>query len=360
MVFYRRNNELTDPIEGYRQRWRRSYTLILFFILLVFLFPVFAISLGAMSISWSDIGRILVSKITGNSSFVEGISRGAQAIVWELRFPRILCGLLAGAGLAVAGVIFQGILQNPLADPYTLGISSGAAFGASLSILLNISGGLFISVSLSALIFASFTLILVTLIAGRGGGLSGVNLIMAGIIVSSIFQAGISFMKVLSGENVGAIVFWLMGSLTAKSWKEAALLAWVIPPAAILAFRFAGSLNILSLGSQEAESLGVNVKRTRFFYMALGASITAVCVSVCGIIGFIGLIVPHLLRYSITSDNRLLIPLSALSGGILLAAADTCVRMLGSGEIPVGALTTLLGGPFFIYIFTRRTGTRCV
>ena len=353
-----RNDERLDPIADYRRRRMRSYTLMLFFTLLVFLFPVFAIGLGAMKIPWTDIGRIFASRITGNSSFAEGISRGAQAIVWELRFPRILCGLLTGAGLAVAGVIFQGILQNPLADPYTLGISSGAAFGASLAILLNISGSLFISTSLSALVFASLTLALVAIIASRGGGLSGVSLIMAGIIVSAIFQAGISFMKVLSGENVGAIVFWLMGSLSAKSWKEATLLAWVIPLSTILALCFAGSLNILSLGSREAESLGVNVRRTRFFYLLLGASITAVCVSVCGIIGFIGLIVPHLLRYSVTSDNRLLIPLSALSGGLLLAAADTCVRMLGSGEIPVGALTTLLGGPFFIYIFVRKNGAR--
>jgi iron complex transport system permease protein len=333
---------------------------MLLFTISVFLFSVFAISLGAMNIPWVDIGRILASKITGNTGFVEGISRGAQAIVWELRFPRILCGLLAGAGLAVAGVIFQGILQNPLADPYTLGISSGAAFGASLAILLNISGSLFFSTSLSALIFASLTLALVVLIGSRGGGFSSVSLIMAGIIVSSIFQAGISFIKVLSGESVGAVVFWLMGSLSAKSWREAALLASVIPPATVLAFLFAGSLNILSLGTREAESLGVNVKRTRFLYLALGASITAVCVAVCGIIGFIGLIVPHLLRYSVTSDNRLLIPLSALCGGLLLAAADTCVRLLGSGEIPVGALTTLLGGPFFIYIFLRRTGTRSI
>jgi iron complex transport system permease protein len=149
-----------------------------------------------------------------------------------------------------------------------------------------------------------------------------------------------------------------MGSLSARGWKEAALLALVIPAAAVLAVCFAGRLNILSLGSREAESLGVNVQRTRLFYLVLGAVITAVCVSVCGIIGFVGLIIPHLLRYGVTSDNRLLIPLSALCGGLLLAAADTCVRLLLSGEIPVGVLTTLLGGPFFIYIFIRKTGAR--
>lgn len=311
-----------------------------------------------MKIPPADIARVLASKISGGEEIARGIPRGTAAIVWELRFPRILCGLLCGAGLAAAGVIFQGILQNPLADPYTLGISSGAAFGASLAILLNISAIRLLPVSLSALIFASLTLALVTFIAGRGGGLSGVNLVMAGIIVSAILQAGISFIKMLTGENVGAIVFWLMGSLSAKGWNEAALLAIVIPLAVVLAVRFAGSLNVLSLGSREAESLGVNVKRTRFFYLVLGAAITAVCVSVCGIIGFVGLIVPHLLRFSVTSDNRLLIPLSALSGGLLLASADTCVRIIGSGEIPVGVLTTLLGGPFFIYIFMRKTGAR--
>ena len=360
MIFSRKTDAPPDPIAEYRLARKRSYILIVFFSLMVILLPVFTIGFGAMRIPRMDISRILISKILRNDSFAEGITRGAQAIVWELRFPRILAGLLCGAGLATAGVIFQGILQNPLADPYTLGISSGAAFGASLAILINISGaktgGFHIPESFSALVFASLTLTLVTLIAGRRGGISRVNLIMAGIIVSAILQAAISFMKLLSGENVGAIVFWLMGSLSAKSWKEAALLAAFIPLSIALALRFAESLNILSLGSREAESLGVNVKRTQFLYLVLGASITAVCVSVCGIIGFIGLIVPHLLRYSITSDNRLLIPLSALSGGLLLAVADTCVRIIGSGEIPVGLLTTLLGGPFFIYIFIRRTG----
>jgi iron complex transport system permease protein len=321
----------------------------------VLVFPAFTIGLGAMKIPLGDIVRVLAAKLSGNGGLACGINRGVQAVVWELRLPRILCGLLAGAGLAVAGGVFQAILQNPLADPYTLGISSGAAFGASLAILLNISAGALVSASFSALLFSALTLGLVVLIAGRGSGYAGVNLIMAGIIVSAILQAGISFIKMLSGENVGAIVFWLMGSLSARGWKETALLAAVIPAAAVLAARSAGNLNILSLGGQEAASLGVDVKRTRFFYLLLGAAVSAVCVSVCGIIGFIGLIVPHLLRRSVTSDNRLLIPLSALSGGLLLAAADTGVRLLGSGEIPVGVLTTLFGGPFFIYLFTRKT-----
>jgi iron complex transport system permease protein len=349
---------LSDPAAGYRAVRSRSFFLALLLGTAIAALIIFTIGLGAMKIPARDIVRVFAARFLGNEALLEGQPRGLAAVVWELRFPRILCGVLAGAGLAVAGVIFQAILENPLADPYTLGISSGAAFGASLAIFFNLSAGLFISTSFFALIFASLTLGAVILIAERGNSLAGANLIMAGIIVSAILQAGISFLKMLSGENVGAIVFWLMGSLSAKSWKETALLAAVVPAATITAALFAGNLNALSLGSREAGALGVEVKRTRFLYLLLGSGISAVCVSVCGIIGFVGLIVPHLLRFSVTSDNRLLIPLSALAGGFLLVLADTCARLLGSGEIPVGVLTTLLGGPFFISIFIRRNGAQ--
>jgi iron complex transport system permease protein len=347
-----------NPVERYRLLRRESFFLFLLLAAGILMLVTLTIGLGALKIPVRDIVKILIAKFSNNEKLLEGQSRGIIAVIWELRFPRILCGILAGAGLAVAGVIFQAILENPLADPYTLGISSGAAFGASLAIFLNIGAGLFISTSLSALLFASLTLVTVILIAGRGNDLAGANLIMAGIIVSAILQAGISFMKMLSGENVGAIVFWLMGSLSAKTWKDAALLASVVPAACIAAAFFSGNLNVLSLGSREAGSLGVEVKRTRFLYLLLGSGVSAVCVSVCGIIGFVGLVVPHLLRFSLSSDNRILIPLAALSGALLLALADTCARLLGSGEIPVGVLTTLLGGPFFIYIFMHGSGAR--
>jgi iron complex transport system permease protein len=178
---------------------------------------------------------------------------------------------------------------------------------------------------------------------------------MAGIIVSAVLSAGISFIKMLSGEHVSAIVFWLMGSLSSKSWQDVLLLVLVIPPAIATACVFSGSLNILTLGNRTAESLGVSAKKTSFLYLLLGALITAVCVSVCGVIGFVGLVVPHLLRFVVPSDNRLLLPLSALLGALLLCAADTCARLISVGEIPVGVLTTLLGGPFFVFIFIKRS-----
>ncbi|MDR2343379.1 MAG: iron ABC transporter permease [Spirochaetaceae bacterium] len=317
---------------------------------------IFSAGFGALRLSAGEVARILLGRLSGKTGMLDGISAGAAAVVFELRFPRILCAAFTGAALSAAGVIFQAILQNPLADPYTLGVSTGAAFGASLAIFLNMAAALTIPPPLSALIFSGLTLVAVLAVANRGSGLVTANLIMAGIIVSAVLQAGVSFLKMASGENVGAIVFWLMGSLSGRSWPDALLLAPVTSAAVFLAILFSRDLNLLSLGSRGAESLGLNVKRARLLYLLLGAALTAFSVSVCGVIGFVGLVVPHLLRFSLTPDNRLLLPLAALSGALLLTLADNAVRLIGSGEIPVGVLTTLLGGPFFIYIFIRRKG----
>jgi iron complex transport system permease protein len=344
-----------DPVHEYIKARKRAAAMAALFIAALFFLLLFSSALGAMRISAREIIAIIAGKITGNSLLYQHIGTGAVAALWELRLPRIICGILTGAGLSVAGLIFQAILQNPLADPYTLGISTGAAFGASLAILVTMISGIFLPVSFSALLFAGLSLFLVIVIAERGDGIAGSSLVMAGIIVSAVLSAGISFIKMLSGEHVSAIVFWLMGSLSSKSWQDVLLLVLVIPPAIATACDFSGSLNILTLGNRTAESLGVSAKKTSFLYLLLGAIITAVCVSVCGVIGFVGLVVPHLLRFVVPSDNRLLLPLSALLGALLLSAADTCARLISVGEIPVGVLTTLLGGPFFVFIFIKRS-----
>lgn len=313
-----------------------------------------SVNLGAMEISPADVVRIIAARITGNDTILGDIGKNAAAVVWSIRLPRIICGIFVGSGLAVAGVIFQGILQNPLADPYTLGISTGASFGASLAIYLAFLLDTSIPVVPFALVFAFATLISVICISKKGSGLESSNLIIGGIIVSSILSSGVSFIKMLAGENVGAIVFWLMGSLDARGWNDAALAAVCVTVLTVPSVIFARELDIMSTGDESARSLGINTSRLRLVYLIIGASITAVCVSVCGIIGFVGLIVPHLLRMWLTSENRVLIPLSALTGGILLCAADNITRVAASGEVPVGVITTLIGGPFFIYIFTRR------
>ncbi|MDR1575413.1 MAG: iron ABC transporter permease [Treponema sp.] len=335
------------------KRWK-ARTLTAFLVIALPAAALFSLTQGVMGVPPDWTARIIAGKIAGLSSLYAGFPAGATAVVWEIRLPRILCGLCIGAALGASGVIFQAILQNQLADPYTVGVSSGASFGASLAIFCNTVLAWRLPITPAALAFAGATLAVVIFIAEGRGGLETTNLIMAGIIVSAVFQAGLSFLKMLSGENVSAIVFWLMGSLAGRDWKDAALLAVTVIPAVVLAAAFSGDLNILSLGDREARSLGLNAKRTRFLFLLLGACMTAVCVSVAGIIGFVGLVVPHLLRFSVSSDNRLLTPLSALLGAVLLTAADTAVRLIGSGEIPVGVLTTLLGGPFFIWIFMKR------
>jgi len=312
---------------------------------------IISISIGAMEIKTEDIFKVIFSKLSGIET---GVKENIAAVIWDIRLPRIICACFVGMGLAVSGVIFQGILQNPLADPYTLGISTGASFGASLAIIANLIWGIYFPTTPAALLGAFVTLIFVIFIAERGNGFESSNLIIAGIIVSSILSSGVSFIKTLAGENVGAIVFWIMGSLSSKNWNDVFLIVPISTICVIISTILAEKLDIISLGDMAANSLGVNTKKIRFIYLIIGSLITAATVSVCGVIGFIGLIVPHLLRFWITARNRLLIPLSAIFGAVLLLCADFAARTLLSGEIPVGVLTTLIGGPFFIFIFISR------
>lgn len=330
--------------------------------LLVFLFLVVVISLvnGAMEIGILEVLKIMGAKIFGLDHLLLGIPDNAVSVVWSIRMPRILSSIVVGAGLAVAGAIFQSILQNPLADPYTMGVSTGAAFGASIAILFNVIYAIYLPVSLFALVFAFATLVIVLLVARKGGGNVVSNLIISGIIVGSILSAGISFVKMLAGESVSAIVFWLMGTFDGANWADVLLVFPVVLVAVIIATIYSVDLNIMALGDKNAQSLGVNTKSRRMLFLIIGASITAVCVSICGVIGFVGLMVPHLLRFRFSSDNKQLIPLSTLVGANILCIADNLTRVFSGGEIPVGVLTTLLGGPFFIYIFVRRKGGKVV
>ena len=321
------------------------------------LFTLAAIGFGRADISMADAAAVIYGQLTGSPEAYAHINAAKMAIIWDIRLPRILAAIVVGGGLAVAGVVFQALLMNPLADSYTMGVSTGAAFGASVAIYLNIftQGGL--PVTLFAFGGAVATLLIVMSMARVGGYVSSANLVIAGIIVSSILSAAISMVKSLAGEQVSAIVSWLIGSLAAKSWEHV-LYGWpLILAACFLCYYYAEDLNIVSLGDKEARSLGINASRLRTVLLAAGALITAVCVAIGGIIGFVGLIVPHMVRMLTGSDNKALIPLCGLTGGILLLTADTFGRSVGNIEIPVGVLTTLLGGPFFVYIFRMRNKT---
>lgn len=318
---------------------------------------VISTGLGHLQIKLFEVLKVMVSTLSGHLFLADGIDAVHQTVIMEVRLPRILTAAFVGGGLAISGTVFQGILLNPLADPYTLGVSAGAAFGASVAILLNLAAGVY-SIPLFAFAGAAATLLVVIYLSysryTSAGSLSSSNLILSGIIVSAILSAGISFLKYVADEQVAIIIFWLMGSFASRTWTDVGLtLLFVIIGFAVFIF-FARDLNLMSLGNRTASSLGVNTAKIRLILLITASMVAAICVSVSGIIGFVGLLVPHMMRFVTGPDNRKLLPMSLLGGAVLLLAADTITRALLPTEIPIGVLTALIGGPFFCYIFRKR------
>ncbi len=321
--------------------------------LLIVLF-IFSTSMGYLHISAQEVVKILFSRIFSLPTLCQGIDKVKPFVIIDVRLPRILSAAFVGAGLSVAGVIFQGLLLNPLADPYTLGISAGAAFGAALALVFNLQSAGFYSLPLFAFAGALLSLFSVIYLATSEEYFSSGNLILSGIIISTILSAGISFLKYLANERVAIIIFWLMGSFASKTWPEVILVGSLFIIGYGICLFFARDLNIISLGERSAHTLGVNIKQVRLILLITASLITAVCVSISGIIGFVGLIIPHLMRFFVGADNQKLLPVCALAGAILLLSADTVTRALLPTEVPIGILTALIGGPFFCYIFKKR------
>jgi len=312
--------------------------------------------MGYLAISPSQVVDIIVAGFSGQD--VAGLPETFGYVVWDVRLPRILTAAFVGGGLAVAGVVFQAILLNPLADPYTLGVSSGAAFGACLGLLVNLSFLGCCSVPLLAFSGAVATLFVVLWLASVDGRLGTNTLILSGVIVAAILSAGIGFIKHLADEQVGVIIFWLMGSFASKTWLDVGMTAAAGCFGLAVALFYGRDLNIMALGHRTSESLGVDTSRTRKILLVCGTLVTATCVAVSGIIGFIGLITPHLMRFILGPDNRSLAPASFLAGAILLLIADTITRAVLPSEVPIGVLTALIGGPFFCYIFRSKQQVR--
>ncbi len=326
------------------------------FSLFLILAILISLSMGYMKIPIMDIASIFFSKLTGNQALLDMTDETHLTVIFDIRLPRILTCAFVGAALALSGVIFQGILLNPLADPYTLGVSAGAAFGASLAILLNL-GAAAVSVPAFAFAGAGLTLFFVIFLSYSPntpmGGLSSNNLILSGIIVAAILSAGISFLKFIANEQVSVIIFWLMGSFASRTWSNVIVVAVFLMAGSFISMFFARDLNLISLGAKSATSLGVDLKKTTLILLITGSLVAAVCVSVSGIIGFVGLLVPHMIRLITGPDNRRLIPLSMLTGAILLLMADTITRAVLPHEIPIGVLTALIGGPVFCWVFKK-------
>lgn len=280
----------------------------------------------------------------------------AETIVLELRLPRVLTAAVVGAGLAVAGATFQGLLRNPLADPYVLGTASGAALGAAIAVLIPIRVALLDLGLLNVLAFAGgLAAVAVVYRLGRSGPLSPLTgLLLTGYAVGSLLAAGLAMTMYLSGANLRQIFGFLLGGLEGASWLRLAITMPLVVGGSLAILARARALNGLLLGEESAAHLGVDVRRERAILLGLATLVTAAAVAVSGLIGFIGLVAPHLVRLVVGPNARLVLPLSALLGALLLVTADLVARLLG--EIPVGVVTAVIGAPFFLALLRSARG----
>jgi iron complex transport system permease protein len=277
----------------------------------------------------------------------------AETIVWDLRLPRVLEALVVGLGLAVAGTTFQGLLRNPLADPYVLGTASGAALGAAIAVVIPVRIEILAFGLLQAFAFVGALLAVTAVyrLSRTTGAAPLTSLLLTGYAVGSLLAAGLAMAMYLSGTALRQIFAYLLGSFDNASWGELAGAVPIIGIATALILLRARSLNGLLLGEETAAHLGVDVRRERAILLALASLITAASVAVSGLIGFVGLVVPHVVRLLVGPNARLVLPLSALGGAILMISADLVARMLG--EVPVGVITAVIGAPFFLVVLRR-------
>ena len=317
-----------------------------------------ATALGKVSISLPDVVKMSLNKLAV-FDFTPTWRAVDETILFQVRLPRVIGGALIGAALATAGVLFQGLLRNPMADPYIIGTSAGAALGITVAMLLPI-GMAFLGFGLVPLLAfggALATVMLVYYLARVGGKTPVVSMLLAGFTVSAMLSALMFLLITMSDRlhlRINSVYMFLMGGISVTGWGQIAIVAPIVIGGVVLARLLAFRLNALSLGEEGAAYVGINVERDKIIILALGSVLTAAAVSISGLIGFVGLVTPHAMRLMLGPEHRLLIPASALAGAAFLVVADLLARTLtSSGEIPVGIITALVGAPFFIYLLRR-------
>ena len=310
-----------------------------------------AVGVGAVWISPTTTVRLVSWKL-GLAERPAGVPRSVEIILFQLRIPRVLLAAVVGSALAAAGTVFQALFRNPLADPAIIGVSSGAALGAVAAMLLA-GGGLVVPAA--AFLGALMTGLLVYRIARIGPAVQVATLLLAGIAVAAVISAVMALVLTYSGERIRSIYFWLLGGLSARSWESLAAAAPIAAVGMATALGTVGHLNLVALGEERAAQLGLEVERFKRGALATGALLAGAAVAVGGVIGFVGLMTPHLLRLVLGADHRRLLPASLLGGAVFMVLADLAARTVRAPEeIPVGAVTALLGGPFFLYLLRRQ------
>lgn len=339
---------------------KRKKTFLIILVVGLILTVFLSTAIGPANIPLSEVGNAFLSKIPGLNSFAGPVSPAYETIIFQIRLPRILLGLLVGVGLAVTGVALQALFKNPMADPYIVGVSSGAALGATIAIIGQFGSGW---IGVSFMVFMAFlgallAVYIVYNISKVRGKVPVETLLLAGVAVGALLSAITAFLMVQSGESIQKIYFWLLGGLSAKGWVHVGIALPCVIIGVIVLYLFARELNVMLAGEEPARHLGVEVETMKKIILAASTFVAAAVVSVSGIIGFVGLITPHMMRILVGPDHRVLIPACILAGGILLVSSDTAARMVVSpGELPVGVITALFGAPFFIYLLRKRKRT---
>ena len=335
---------------------RREGRLSVLWTMVLALLPVAAalaaLGIGRIQIPPADVVKSLLAKLSGSP----GLEELSEKTLWQLRMPRIILAALAGAGLSVAGCAFQSLFANPLATPDTLGVASGASFGAALGILL---GFKMIGIQLTSLTMGASAVAL-TWLCGRGRGRGLSTVVLSGIMIGSLFSALVSLVKFAADaeSQLPAITYWLMGGLDKANYKT---LAYGAPPillAIVVLWLMRWRMNLLPLSDDEARSSGVHIGALRTVTVICATAMTASVVSMCGQVGWVGLLIPHMCRMKFGSDHRALIPASVCLGAAFMICVDTCARSVSAAEIPVSILTAIIGAPFFIVLMRRSGGWR--
>jgi iron complex transport system permease protein len=318
----------------------------LILIVVLILTALFSTMLGTAKITGGQLWNLLL----GNGAATDP----ARLVIFRIRLPRVILAGLVGFSLSLGGVVFQALLRNPLADPFILGVSSGSAFGAVLGIMLGL--GFTFGIPVLAFGGAVLTMYLVLVLGKKGIGMESSTIILAGVIINAFFTAIIMFfIATAANDRLHTMLFWLYGDLSQSRFAESAITAPAVIVGFLILYCFARHLNVMTAGEEAALHLGVNVGRAKLICFLVVSLVIGLVVAFSGLIGFVGLVIPHLCRMIFGSDHRLLMPASALSGAIFLIAADTLARtVISPSELPVGVITAFLGAPFFIYLLRKR------
>ncbi|MCL2740926.1 MAG: iron ABC transporter permease [Oscillospiraceae bacterium] len=320
------------------------------------------VAIGSVGIAPGDVLRIIGHKVFG-MGLAEGIKPTTVTILWNLRLPRALLAFIAGGALSVSGAVMQSVLRNPLASSYTIGVSSGASFGACLVILYGVTIPLIGSLTLPLVGFAFGlgTIVLAISFASRlDRNMENNTIILVGMVFSLFVNAVTTLMSALSKEHMQRLIYWQMGSFSMKDWQAVYTLAPILAVGAAFVLYFNRELDMMTFGEEQAKTMGVDLKRVKWTLLIAAAAITGSAIAFVGIIGFVDLVAPHIVRKVFGSSHRVVIPVSVLVGGAFMVVCDLVARTVASpSELPVGAVTALVGAPFFAYVYFSRRARRC-